>query len=76
LGLDLWGQSPDGAARLVETVIEECGDAGVALARVRVDPCVAVALRARPAARSWSWRGVVLEVDAAHFQRVEFHRSL
>jgi hypothetical protein len=75
LGLDLWSHSPDGAARLVEAVIEECSDAGVALARVRVDPCVAVAMRAPAAGRSWSYRGTVLEVDATLFQRVEFHRS-
>ena len=75
LGLDLRSQSPDGAARLVEMVIEECADAGVALARVKVDRCVALALRASPGAQSWPCRGTVLEVDAALFQRVEFHRS-
>ena len=74
LGVDLWNQSPDTAARLVEAVIDECGDAGAALVKVRVDPYVAVAMGRPPAARRWLYRGTGLEADAALFQRAEFHR--
>jgi hypothetical protein len=74
LGVDLWNQSPDTAARLVEAVIEECGDAGAALAKVRVDPCVAVAMGGPPAGRGWSYGDTGVETDAALFQRAEFHR--
>ncbi len=74
LGVDLWNHSPDMAARLVEAVIEECGDAGAALAKVRVDPHVAVAMGGSPAGRRWSCGGTGVEADAALFQRAEFHR--
>jgi hypothetical protein len=74
LGVDLWSQSPDSAARLIELVIEECGDAGVPLVRVRVDPRLAVAMGGPPAGQRWSYRSCVLEADAVLLQRVEFHR--
>jgi hypothetical protein len=75
LGVDLWSQSPESAARLIELVIEECGDAGVPLALVRVDPYVAVAMGGTAAKGRWSYRTGILEADAALFQRIEFHRS-
>jgi hypothetical protein len=74
LGVDFWNQSPDTAARLVEAVIDECGDAGAALAKVRVDPYVAVAMRGPPGGCRWSYRDTGVETDAALFQRAEFHR--
>ena len=74
LGVDLWNQSPDRAAHLVKMVIEECSDAGAALARVRVDPYVAVAMGRPPAGRRWSYGDTGVETDAALFQRAEFHR--
>jgi hypothetical protein len=74
LGVDLWNQSPETAARLVEAVIDECGDAGAALAKVRVDPYVAVAMGGPPAGRGWSYRDTGVEADAGLFQRAEFHR--
>src|SRR3954471_15443283 len=70
LGVDLWSQSPDSAARLIELVIEECGDAGVPLVRVRVDPRLAVAMGGPPAGQRWSYQSCVLEADAALLQRV------
>jgi hypothetical protein len=48
LGVDLWSWPPDGAACLVELVIEECADAGIPLARVKVDPHVALAIGGPP----------------------------
>src|SRR3954468_4180968 len=60
LGVDLWSQSPDSAARLIELVIEECGDAGAPLARVKVDPRVAVAMGRPLAGQRWSYRICVL----------------
>jgi len=74
LGVDLWSQSPDSAARLSELVIEECGDAGVSLARVMVNPYVAVAMGRPPAGGRWFYRNSILEADAALVQRIEFHR--
>ena len=74
LGVDLWNQSPASAARLVELVIEECGDAGVPLARVRVDPYVAVAMGGPRAGGRWSYQGSIVEADAALLQRIELHR--
>jgi len=44
LRLDLWNHSPATAAYLIAAVIDECGDAGIALAKVRIDPYVAVAM--------------------------------
>ncbi len=74
LGVDLWNQSPDTAARLVEAVIDECSDAGAALAKVRVDPYVSVAMGGTPAGRRCSYGGTGVETDVALFQRAEFHR--
>ena len=75
LAVDLRNHSPQTAAYLVTAVLEECGDAGVTLAMVRVDSYVAVAMR-KPSSSGhrWSYRNVTMEVDAALFQRVEFHR--
>lgn len=39
---DLWNHSPSTAAYLIAAVLDKCGDAGIALARVRIDPYVAV----------------------------------
>ena len=44
LAVNLWNHSPETAAYLVKAVLEECSDAGITLARVRVDPWVAVAM--------------------------------
>ncbi len=74
LGVDLWNQSPDTAARLVEAVIDECSDAGWAFAKVRVDFYVAVAMGGPPAGPGWSYGDTGVEADAALFQRAEFHR--
>ena len=45
LGVDLWNHSPETAAYLVTAVLDECSDGGFGLARVRIDPYVAVAMR-------------------------------
>ena len=74
LGVDLWNQSPDTAAHLVKMVIEECSDAGAALAKVRVDAHVAVAMGGSPAGRRWWCGDTGVEADDALFQRAEFHR--
>ena len=74
LGVDLWNQSPDTAAHLVKAVIGECSDAGAALAKVRVDPNVAVGMGGAPAGCRWSYGGTGVETDAALFQRAEFYR--
>jgi putative aminopeptidase FrvX len=74
LAVDLRNHSPQTAAYLVTAVLEECGDAGATLAMVRVDPYVAVAMRKPSSGHRWSYRNVTMEVDAALFQRVEFHR--
>jgi hypothetical protein len=75
VGLDFLNQSPAGAALLVGAVIDECAEAGIPLARVRVDPYVAVALGGPAPGRRWTHRGTVVEVDGGLFQRAEFHRA-
>jgi hypothetical protein len=74
LGVDLWNQSPDTAARLVEAVIDECSDAGAALAKVRVDPYVAVAMGGSPTGQRCLYGSTGIEADGGLFQRAEFHR--
>jgi len=74
LGVDLWNHSPETAAYLVTAVLDECSDGGVDLARVRIDPYVAVAMRKPTSGHQWSYRNITIEVDAALFQRAEFHR--
>jgi hypothetical protein len=74
LRLELWNHSPATAAYLIAAVIEECGDAGIALAKVRIDPYVAVAMHNPATGNRWSYRDVAIEADAALFQCVEFHR--
>ena len=75
LRLDLWNHSPSTAAYLIAAVLDECGDAGIALARMRIDPYVAVAMHKPTTGNRWSYRNVTIEVDAALLQRVEFHRA-
>jgi hypothetical protein len=72
--VDLWHQSPEGAAYLIAAVIDECRDAGVGLATVKVDSCVGVALGGSPAKPAWSCNGTSIEIDGSLFQRVEFYR--
>jgi hypothetical protein len=74
LAVNLWNHSPETAAYLVKAVLEECSDAGITLARVRVDPCVAVAMHRPFTGSRGSYRDIAIEVDADLFQRVEFHR--
>jgi hypothetical protein len=74
LRLELWNHSPTTAAYLIAAVIEECGDAGIALAKVRIDPYVAVAIHNAAIGNRLSYGNVTIEVDAALFQCVEFHR--
>ena len=74
LAVNLWNHSPETAAYLVKAVLEECSDAGIILARVRVDPWVAVAMHRPFAGSRGSYRDITIEVDAALFQRAEFHR--
>ena len=40
LPVELWGHAPDNAARLVNLVIDECVDAGIALREIRADPVI------------------------------------
>jgi hypothetical protein len=75
LRLELWNHTPATAAYLIAAVIEECGDAGIALAKVRIDPYVAVAMDNPATGIRRSYGNVTIEADAALFQRVEFHRS-
>src|SRR3954471_10338925 len=75
LRVELWHQSPDSAAHLIEAVIDECRDADIRLEKVRVDRYVAVALHGPPGQHIWLHGGIRVETDDALLQIADFYRS-
>ena len=65
LGVDLRGQSLAETRFLIKRVIDECLDAGVALAKVRASEPVG----------SFKHRGISVETSSALDHRLEFFRS-
>jgi hypothetical protein len=74
LAVDLWNHGALEASHLVKRVIEICGQEGIAITTVRIDPDLADFLRAANRAVPFSHNGVPVVEDAALQGRLEFYR--
>lgn len=61
LSIALWGQSPEEATFLLRAIIDECADAGVPLAKVRIDDVMLRRFDAGESGDERLYRRVVIE---------------
>lgn len=75
LPVEFWGQSPEDAAQLVELIVDECVDAGIALREVRVDPVIVHELTGSKSECGVTHRDVPISADTVCRGRVDIYRA-
>lgn len=72
LPVELWGQSPEDAARLLKFVVDECVDAGIGLREIRADPVIVHELAGSKNESGVFHRAVPISADPRTRGRMDF----
>lgn len=71
LPVDLWNYAPDDGADLLRHIADECSDAGIRIAEIRVDPAYVHQLTRSKIESGLVLRGITVTADAACHSRIE-----